>query len=357
MLPPACPRSRQRARLKRHGAPRSRRLRALESARGRCSSVLSELWHAEPGYRADLLQVQLPPEGGRRAEVQGNDADDESARRSERRACARRRTARGSRRGRSSASRGGPGASSAAGPGAMSNKLKGTMVGVAPMAGGIGRSTGPGRCAARAQPCAATARHGRGRTERRLLSAGSAAGRESARRHARRGRRGLRRLREVRPPGRRSGSHALWRAAARRVARLRADRSPACVRSASRIRRAPGSAARLALRRAAPERVRGWTAARVRGPAAGLWSTSARVWRAAAGIRAAAAASAAGLRAASRLPTRGTVGLRAAAAGIRTAGDSAAHGAVRPGGRAGPSGRSWARSRRRERRARPVETR
>jgi hypothetical protein len=38
---------------------------------------------------------------------------------------------------------GGPGASPAVGPGAMSNKLKGTMVGVAPMAGGMGAPPAP----------------------------------------------------------------------------------------------------------------------------------------------------------------------------------------------------------------------
>ncbi len=54
--------------------------RETDPVRGRCSSVLSELWHAEPGCGANLREVQLPPQGCRGPEVQGNDADDESAR-------------------------------------------------------------------------------------------------------------------------------------------------------------------------------------------------------------------------------------------------------------------------------------
>jgi hypothetical protein len=48
-------------------------------ARGRCSSVLPELRHAEPGYGADVLQVQLQREGSSAAQVQGHDVDDEPA--------------------------------------------------------------------------------------------------------------------------------------------------------------------------------------------------------------------------------------------------------------------------------------
>jgi len=48
-------------------------------ARGRCSSVLPELRHAEPGYGADVLQVQLQRQRSGAAQVQGHDAHDESA--------------------------------------------------------------------------------------------------------------------------------------------------------------------------------------------------------------------------------------------------------------------------------------
>jgi hypothetical protein len=56
----------------------------LRARRRRCPtevrSVLSELWHAEPRCGSDVLKVQLSPEKRRGAEVQGDHADDESAR-------------------------------------------------------------------------------------------------------------------------------------------------------------------------------------------------------------------------------------------------------------------------------------
>jgi hypothetical protein len=49
------------------------------SIRGRSSSVLSELWHPKPGSLSSLQQMQLQLEGIQLAEVQGDDADVESA--------------------------------------------------------------------------------------------------------------------------------------------------------------------------------------------------------------------------------------------------------------------------------------
>src|SRR5579884_3508143 len=82
--------------------PGSARKRAPAAAFPReVRSVLSELWHAEPGYGPSLLEVRLSSEGRGRAEVQGDDADDESA--SARRVAGRRRASSSGRGGAASA--------------------------------------------------------------------------------------------------------------------------------------------------------------------------------------------------------------------------------------------------------------
>ena len=45
----------------------------------RCASVLSELWHAEPGCGSNVFEVQFSPQERGRTEVQGHHADDESS--------------------------------------------------------------------------------------------------------------------------------------------------------------------------------------------------------------------------------------------------------------------------------------
>ena len=120
----------------RGGRAKASRLARGGSMRGRSSSVLSELWDAKSGNGAGLRQVQLQPEGGRRAEIQGDDADDESA---------RRQTPRAAGAAQCSAPPAGIGAPPSArlregrprplragGRASPPSKLKGTMVGVAP---------------------------------------------------------------------------------------------------------------------------------------------------------------------------------------------------------------------------------
>src|SRR5579883_2551898 len=66
-----------------HEEERARLERALKGAPAppdtEARSVLSELWHAESRCGSDLLQVQFSSEERGGAQVQGHDADDESA--------------------------------------------------------------------------------------------------------------------------------------------------------------------------------------------------------------------------------------------------------------------------------------
>ena len=130
-----------------------------------------------PDTAPDVLEVQLPPEGSCRAEVQGHDADDESAGRipARRRRLRRRRPGPGRARAGCASSGGCRRARAGRAP---PSKLKGTMVGVAPPDGraalrrrGFRRRAADGWRADGASACrpplrrwAATARAVRGRT-------------------------------------------------------------------------------------------------------------------------------------------------------------------------------------------------
>ena len=312
-----------------------------------------------PDTAQTCSQVQLPPEGCGCAEVQGNDADDESARPAGRGRCPctwspgsdRRSAARGP-------APGGPPRASNPGP------ARWARGNVEQAEGYDGGGRADGRLRERAGSGGRPARHGPRAPPAPEASATfsppvPAAGRcQSARRHARRGRRGrspplsagpreaLRRLRLT--AGRRRVVVSRDTAGRRVAAGIPAHGGESRVRRAAGIRSASGRAAAGAARAAAlwwaaPARLRRrdraavWGAAAGRA-AAGLRSSAARAAtrlrasaRPAAGVRPATAAAAAGLRTAAGISAAGARRVRSASR-LRAAepGTRAGHGAVRP---------------------------